>query len=100
MIVSLIPELPTGKPGLSSCVERELQHAYETTKEVYVVWRPAAEPSPFITETATRVFRTTEEALEHFHKLGYIEALQKPLFDAGAAGETSSKPPRERGRFG
>jgi adenylate kinase len=100
MIVSLIPELPTGKPGLSSGVERELQHAYETTKEVYVVWRPAAEPSPFITETATRVFRTTEEALEHFHKLGYIEALQKPLFDAGAAGETSSKPPRERGRFG
>ena len=29
MIVSYVPELPGGKPGLSSGVERELQHAYE-----------------------------------------------------------------------
>jgi len=56
MIVSLVPELPSGKPGLSSGVERELQHAYETTKEVYVVWQPKADPSPFITETATKIF--------------------------------------------
>lgn len=93
MIVSLVPELPSGKPGLSSGVERELHHAYETTKEVYVVWHPQAEPSPFITETATRVFRTVEEALQHFQALGYIGAYQQPLF-RGAA------PPRERGRFG
>ncbi len=92
MIVSLIPELPSGKPGLSSGVERELHHAYETTKEVYVVWRPAAEPSPFITQAATRVFRTVAEALEHFQTLGYIRELQQPLFTMGA--------PRERGRFG
>lgn len=94
MIISLIPELPNGKPGLSSGVERELQHAHEVTKEVYVVWKPAAEPSPFVTETATRVFRTTEEALEHFQSRGYIASYQKPLF---------SNPPaaaRERGRFG
>ncbi|MCG3127588.1 MAG: hypothetical protein CHACPFDD_02454 [Phycisphaerae bacterium] len=94
MIISLIPELPNGKPGLSSGVERELQHAHEVTKEVYVVWKPAAEPSPFVTETATRVFRTTEEALEHFQTRGYITSYQKPLF---------SNPPtatRERGRFG
>ena len=58
MIISFIPELPSGKPGLSSGVERELQHAWETTKEVYVVWQPKAEPSPFITETATKVFAT------------------------------------------
>src|SRR5512142_3314233 len=38
MIVSFVPEMPNGKPGLSSGVERELHHAYETTKEVYVVW--------------------------------------------------------------
>lgn len=92
MIVSFIPELPGGKPGLSSGVERELQHAYETTKEVYVVWQPRAEPSPFITETATRVFRTTEEAFEHFQQRGYITAFQKPLFRSGAAAQ--------RGRFG
>ncbi|MEP0846896.1 MAG: AAA family ATPase [Phycisphaerae bacterium] len=93
MIVSFIPELPSGKPGLSSGVERELQHAYETTKEVYVVWKPTAEPSPFITETATRVFRTTDEALKHFQSEGYIRELQPQLFQPGAA-------PKERGRFG
>ncbi len=74
MIVSYIPEIPDGKgggiPGLSSGVERELQHAWEHTKEVYVVWKPAKPPSPFITETATKVFRSTAEALEHFEKQG------------------------------
>lgn len=72
MIVSYIPELPGGIPGLSSGVERELQHAFEHTKEVFVVWRPKKHPSPFITETATRVFSTTDEALEYFEKNGYF----------------------------
>lgn len=92
MIVSFIPVLPSGKPGISSGVERELQHAFEVTKEVYIVWQPAAEPSPFITETATKVFRTTEEALLHFQKLGYIGAFQQPLFQTSEV--------RERGRIG
>jgi adenylate kinase len=47
MIVSLVPELPGGTPGLSSGVERELHHAFEHTKEVYVVWKPKKNPSPF-----------------------------------------------------
>lgn len=72
MIISYIPVGPTGRPILSSGVERELQHAHETTKEVYVVWRSDSEPSPFVTETATRVFRTTTEAVEHFQRIGYI----------------------------
>ncbi|HYF13498.1 MAG TPA: ATP-binding protein, partial [Phycisphaerales bacterium] len=63
MIVSYVPELPGGVPGLSSGVERELQHAWEHTKEVFVVWKPKKSPSPFITETATRVFKSTQEAL-------------------------------------
>ncbi len=70
MIVSLIPELPGGVPGLSSGVERELQHAFEHTKEVYVVWKPKKNPSPFITETATKVFRSVEEALNYFETEG------------------------------
>lgn len=70
MIVSYIPELPGGIPGLSSGVERELQHAWEHTKEVYVVWRPNKAPSPFITETATRIFTTVEEAVTHFEESG------------------------------
>lgn len=92
MIVSLVPELPNGKPGLSSGVERELQHAYEITKEVYVVWKPKVEPSPFITETATRVFRTVDETLKFFQEKGYIREYQQPLINMAA--------PRERGRFG
>ncbi len=72
MIISLIPKLADGRPGLSSGVERELQHAHEATREVYVVWRPEAEPSPFVTETATAVFRTVQDAVAHFRKRGYI----------------------------
>ena len=72
MIVSLIPELPGGVPGLSSGVERELQHAFEHGKEVFVIWKPQKNPSPFITETATRLFRTTDEALGYFDKQGML----------------------------
>ncbi|MBK8916096.1 MAG: AAA family ATPase [Phycisphaerales bacterium] len=94
MIVSLVPELPNGKPGLSSGVERELQHAYEITKEVFVVWKPRVEPSPFITETATRVFRSVEETMRHFQEKGYLREFQPELLRGGA------QVPRERGRFG
>ena len=92
MIVSYVPELPGGIPGLSSGVERELQHAFEGTKEVYVIWRPKKEPSPFITETATKVFPRVEDLFEHFQSKGYIGDYQLNLLRAGA--------PKERGRFG
>jgi adenylate kinase len=72
MIVSFVPELPGGLPGLSSGVERELQHAYEGSKEVYVVWAASKNPSPFITETATKVFKSTEEAMAYFRSSGMI----------------------------
>src|SRR5207237_1992309 len=72
LIVSLVPELPGGKPALSSGVERELHHAFEGGKEVYVIWRPQGMPSPFVTETATRVFKSSAEAVEHFRAKGYI----------------------------
>ena len=80
MIVSLVPELPGGIPGLSSGVERELQHAFEASKDVYVVWKPTKNPSPFITETATRVFADTEEALAYFQAQGMF--LRTTLFGA------------------
>jgi len=92
MIVSYVPELPGGIPGLSSGVERELQHAFEGTKEVYIIWRPKKEPSPFITETATKVFPTVEELFKHFQAKGYIGDFQLVLPTGGA--------PRERGRIG
>ncbi|KAA0222064.1 hypothetical protein EDM76_13625, partial [bacterium] len=70
MIVSYVPELPGGVPGLSSGVERELHHAFEHTKEVYVVWKPKKPPSPFITETATKVFGSVQDALWFFELSG------------------------------
>ncbi len=76
MIVSYIPVLPGGRPGLSSGVERELQHAFESTKEVYVVWRPKSKPSPFITETATAVFDSLETLFAHFQEREYIGEYQ------------------------
>ena len=72
MIVSYIPELPGGIPGLSSGVERELHHAFEHTKEVYVVWKPKKSPSPFITETATKIFKSVEEAMSYFADQGML----------------------------
>jgi hypothetical protein len=74
MIVSLVPELPNGKPGLSSGVERELHHAWEGGKEVYVVWNCRGTPSPFNSETATKVFRSVDEAIGFFKSKGYIKA--------------------------
>jgi hypothetical protein len=73
MIVSYVPELPNGKPGLSSGVERELHHAFEGGKEVYVVWACRGIPSPFITETATKVFKNTDEAINFFRQKGYVK---------------------------
>lgn len=82
MIVSYVPELPGagGKdiPGLSSGVERELQHAFEHGKEVYVVWKPKKNPSPFITETSTRIFASVAEALAYFEAQGMFG--EKNLF--------------------
>lgn len=92
MIVSYIPQLPDGKPGLSSGVERELQHAYETTKDVYVVWRAKADPSPFVTRTANVVVRSMEDLMRVFREKGYVGQ------DAVAAASLAQ--PRERGRHG
>ncbi len=79
LIVSYIPQLPDGRPALSSGVERELQHAYEGTKEVFVIWRPQSDPSPFITETATEVFHSLDELFKYFQRRGDIDAYQLPL---------------------
>jgi adenylate kinase len=47
MIVSLHPRTAGGRTSRAfSGVERELQHAFEHTKEVYVVWKPKKKPEP------------------------------------------------------
>lgn len=92
MIVSYLPEMPDGRPALSSGVERELQHAHEATKEVYVIWRARTDPSPFITETATRVFSDLQGAFDFFQQKGYVKDVQMPLpcADGCSGGESTS----------
>jgi hypothetical protein len=73
MIISFIPTLADGRASISSGVERELQHAHEAAKEVYVIWTAKQTPSVFVTQTATKVFSKAVEAVEFFKKKGYIK---------------------------
>jgi hypothetical protein len=68
MIISFIPTLPDGRAAISSGVERELQHAHEAAKDVYVIWPAKQTPSVFVTQTATKLFDNTKSALEFFNK--------------------------------
>ncbi|MGA2172227.1 MAG: hypothetical protein ABSG82_04330 [Sedimentisphaerales bacterium] len=73
MIISFIPTLPDGRAAISSGVERELQHAHEAAKEVYVIWPAKQHPSVFVTQTATKVFEDVDSALDSFKKKKYIK---------------------------
>jgi len=73
MIISFIPTLPDGRAAISSGVERELQHAHEAAKQVYVIWTAKQNPSVFITQTATKVFNNLTETVAFFKKQGYIK---------------------------
>lgn len=66
MIVSFVPALPDGRAAISSGVERELQHAHEAAKEVYVIWTARQAPSVFVTQTASKMFSSVAEAVEFF----------------------------------
>ncbi len=73
MIISFIPTLADGRAAISSGVERELQHAHEAAKEVYVIWTAKQTPSVFVTQTATKVFGDLDGAVEFFKKKGYMK---------------------------
>jgi adenylate kinase len=77
MIISYIPHLAEGRAAISSGVERELQHAHEAGKDVYVIWPTPSNPSVFITQTATRVFRSIAEATEFFATAGYLDPAKQ-----------------------
>jgi adenylate kinase len=62
MIISFIPAMPDGKAAISSGVERELQHAHEAAKEVYVIWTARQTPSVFVTQTANAMISSVAEA--------------------------------------
>lgn len=73
MIISFIPALDDGRAAISSGVERELQHAHEAAKEVYVIWAAKQTPSVFITQTATKVFNNITDATDFFQNKGYVK---------------------------
>jgi len=73
MIVSFVPSLPDGRAAISSGVERELQHAHEAAKEVFVIWTAKQSPSVFVTQTATAVFSTVAESLDFFRERRYAQ---------------------------
>ena len=73
MIISFIPTLADGRAAISSGVERELQHAHEAAKEVYVIWTAKQSPSIFVTQTATKVFNNMAEAVDFFRKKEYVK---------------------------
>lgn len=66
MIISFIPALPGGRAVISSGVERELQHAHEAGKKVFVIWTAGTRPSVFVTQTATHIFDSVAAAVEFF----------------------------------
>ncbi|MBN2589704.1 MAG: AAA family ATPase [Sedimentisphaerales bacterium] len=68
MIISFVPSFADGKAAISSGVERELQHAHEAAKDVYVIWTAKLAPSVFVTQTATKVFSTISEAITYFSR--------------------------------
>jgi len=73
MIISFIPALPDGRAAISSGVERELQHAHEAAKEVYVIWAAEQTPSVFVTQTATKIFAGTADAVRFFKERQYAQ---------------------------
>jgi hypothetical protein len=73
MIVSFVPTLPDGRAAISSGVERELQHAHEAAKEVFVIWTATQRPSVFVTQTATKIFGDPDKAVKFFKEKGYIK---------------------------
>lgn len=68
MIVSFVPALPDGRAAISSGVERELQHAHEAAKEVYVIWTARQHPSVFVTQTANAMFSSVNEATQFLQR--------------------------------
>jgi adenylate kinase len=73
MIISFIPALPDGRAAISSGVERELQHAHEAARDVYVIWQAKQRPSVFVTQTATKVFDSIDTAKIFLEQKGYTK---------------------------
>ena len=61
-------------PTRSSSVSpsQSLSSPSQSSVPPLVVWQPQRSPSPFITETATKVFSSVAQAMEHFEQSGMV----------------------------
>ena len=50
----------------------------QNPRRTTIVWKPKKAPSPFITETATKIFTSVPEALKYFEQDGNF--AEKNLF--------------------
>lgn len=58
---------------LSAGVLSEMVHAFNHEKDVFAVWEPTEQPSPFFSYHCKKWARTKEELLEYFRSLGLIQ---------------------------
>ena len=69
VVVAFYPCLENGTPVHSAGREREVQHARDTGKPVYLIWPSTVhEPGPFEVDSATKIFRSVQEAREFLLK--------------------------------
>lgn len=57
---------------LSAGVVCEMVYGFTNDKDVYAVWLPGGEPSPFFSYHCTNWFRNTDDLLDHLRSLGWI----------------------------
>lgn len=67
---------------LSAGVLSEMVTAYTMPREVYAIWRPNAEPSPFFRYHCTEIFGSPEELFKSFKEKGWLPEVATP-FEAG-----------------
>lgn len=67
MVVAYVPKV-AGRLEISAGVIMEIQHAWETGKEVHIICPDPPMLSPFITEHATSIYRTFEETVDSLER--------------------------------
>ena len=69
MILAYIPKDDAGRPIISPGVIRELDHAHDEMKEIYVIWDSPEDPSVFITNLMpVSIFSRLDEAVDFFKR--------------------------------
>jgi len=63
MVIAYIPEITLRLPAVSTGVERELEHAQQSTMETYVIWPSTRNPSLF--QQATKIFQNLADLISY-----------------------------------